>query len=239
MNNVKNFNCFIQIFANSLFALTLLFLPSRGIASLIEEYVPPQNQESVSQRRTNGGGSRGCNQSMPSKSLTLIVPQNGIAHQTTMSRPQFFVAINTIPEGDLQFTLTEPGVAKPLVKQKLSINRQGIWQIDLPKKIALETGKIYFWNLVFFCVDGDDQSTEQLVRAAIKRVPLSSELSQKLQQASQPTEKAQTFATAGIWYDALLWAKQSHSTTETTSYWQQLLNEVNLNHLKHTSFVID
>lgn len=223
------------VFASSLSALTL-FLPSRGVAGFLGEYIPPppQNQESVAQIRTHGGGSRGCDRSMPPKSLTMIVPQDGIAHQTTMSRPQFFVAIDTIPQGNLQFTLIEPGVAKPLVDRKMAVNRRGIWQIELPKEVSLETGKIYLWNLVFFCADGGEQSAEQLVRAAVKRVPISPQLSQKLEQTSQLEEKAQTFAMEGIWYDALLFAKQSHST----NYWQQLLNGVNLNHLEHKSFVM-
>ena len=196
-------------------------LSSPGIAGALGSYRPPTNSTPVTQRRSNGGGARGCGQdSLPPDSVDLLVLGEAVAHRTVSPEPSFFFSVNQLPSSPLRFTLVEPGVPEPLVEHYLTVDQLGIWRIDMPSNVELAQGKTYFWNLVISC-EGDQ--TDQVIRAGVERVAPPSTLPQALSQADEPGEIAAAYAQSGIWYDALATAHQSEVESD---YFSQLLKMV-------------
>ena len=209
------------------------FLPlisKLAVASLLEGYNPPTTSESIDQRTTVGSGTRSlsCQKLFKKGSLTLLVPPEEIVHHTVSSHPSFYLyaqATSTVP---LKFSLVipEPTAKNPIVEGTLVIERPGVYQIQLPAEVELETGQVYLWRIGIPCGD-NPQKIEQVIKAAVKRVPVSAQLSTQLELANSPLEKAQSYASSGIWYDAFsLAVKQAQYSSESVDYVRKLGQEV-------------
>ena len=193
-------------------------------------YNPPSS-EKIDQRRTVGSGSRShCQSPLVKDSLTLLVPSEEVVHYTTSSNPSFYVYAKTSVTVPLRFDLVipEPINDNPLVEKILPISRPGVYQIKLPTQVKLETERVYVWQIGIPC-SNNPQQINQVLQAAVKRVPVSDQLAHRLQLADSPLEEAQIYASSGIWYDALSSADdQDPEPAKSVNYVQILVQEVGI-----------
>jgi hypothetical protein len=161
-------------------------------------YVPPTRRPPKSTQAT---GSRGCAQSRQSQpvTLTLLVPRDhdGV---TISGHPTFFWDVSA-PVA-MAFALTERGLVKPLFEQQIQPQAAGTVQLKMPQNLPeLVSGREYRWSVTLIC-NSDRPSANGFVQSWIKRVPNTSELTQKIA-ASSERDRALIYAEAGLWYDAL------------------------------------
>ncbi len=124
--------------------------------------------------------------------------------------------------------IPEPNADNPLVEKKLVLDQPGIQEIKLPDTVKLETGQVYLWQIGVPC-SNDPTTIAQVLKAGVKRVPISEELDNQLTFADSPLEKARIYSSNGIWYDALIWAEQDPDSLASTKYIQKLLEGEKIN----------
>ena len=145
--------------------------------NIFGNYNPPTTKE-VDQTRISGSGSRGlCQNPIPKDSLILLIPEEEIAHQTISSNPSFYFYAKTAPTVPLKFNLIipEPNANNPITKKTLKLKQPGLHKIELPSSIELEYDQIYLWQIGIPC-SNNTARLSQVLRGAVKRVPLSEEL---------------------------------------------------------------
>ena len=180
-------------------------------AGLLGDYTPNSDPMVVRQRRTLGSGSRlGCRSNLPEKSIELLVPPSEVVHQTNSPNPSFFLHSKVASNLPFKFTLVNPQVDQPLVEQTFSLSEPGIKQIKLPKSTKLEEGTVYLWYVAIPCVQ-NTQQYQEVLGAAIERVPVTRKVKTQLQLANTTDEKAAVYARNGIWYEAVDLAVQDSS----------------------------
>ena len=169
------------------------------------QYAPPNRG---TPKRTQGTGSRGCNQSLP-VSLNLLVP-NDHNGQTISGHPTFYWYVSDKVSVPVEFALVQPGVAKPLFVQQIQVEKGGMMQVTLPKTLPeLATGQKYRWSVSLVC-DSNRPSNNVFVQSWIERVSANADLTRNisaLQANGNPTnllqEQGRIYARAGLWYNAL------------------------------------
>ncbi len=218
-------------FLTSLFLLSPIVTVVNANNLLGKENPPPPEKEKIDQRRTLGSGSRSnCQSTWTKDSLTLLVPDAQVVHQTTKANPSFYFSAQATSTVPLIFNLVipKPNADNPLVEKKLVLDKPGIQEIKLPDEVKLETGQVYLWQIGVPC-SNDPTTIAQVLKAGVKRVPISEELGNQLTEADSPLEKARIYSSNGIWYDALSWAEQDPDSLASTKYIQKLLEEEKIN----------
>jgi hypothetical protein len=206
-------------------SLLLIFSPvflfiSQARAGLLGEYVASPSARVIDQRRTIGSGSRSdCDSNLPDNSVSLLVPEAGVVHRTSKDRPSLFLNSKIDSKVPFKFTLVNPEVAKPIVEKTMAISSPGIKEIKLPESTKLSQGKTYLWYVAIPC-SNNPQEYQQVLRAGIEKVSLSTKVLNRLQLANTPAETASIYAANGIWYDAL---NSAISSQNNSNYLQQLL----------------
>ncbi len=185
-------------------------------------YVPP-NKDKKQQNAVNSG-SRGC-PSQPAD-ITPLIPKDHIP-TTVSTRPSFLFLVKSKPERTVRFSLVEPGISQPLWEQELTVEKPGVLSVSTPAHVSLKINTKYVWNLVVVC-NPTRPSENWYIRAIVKRISLSQQLAEKLDRANSYYEKASIFALSGIWYDALATSYFAQNESKAISYFQQLLNQINL-----------
>ncbi len=185
-------------------ASTLAQTPKR--ASSVLTYVPPNRGTPT--RGIRGAGSRGC--SLPQASgglnatklvqMTLLVPGDHIG-QTVSSHPSFYWHVSTVPSVPMEFSLVQPGVAQPLLVKQVMITKPGVVELTLPaNQPGLEVGKRYRWSVALVC-NADRRSNDIFAQSWIERV--ASDRAPAQVTSMSPTQRAEAYAQAGLWFDAL------------------------------------
>ena len=220
-----------------IFALTLspVLIPSLNLKATTpstSRYVPPPTD--APPQRLTSGGSRGC-QELVNSSVTLLVPPSHFP-TTTSSHPTFFLHLENIPRRALLLTVVEPGIVEPVFAQKLTLKQSGLVSIKLPQgSRGLEAGKEYYWTVSLLC-NQKRPSQNAYARAAIKRIPLTAGIAQKLISNPDNLAKAQIYAQSGIWYDALASSYQAYSEAPhqpaINAYFWQLLAQIGLQDIR-------
>ncbi len=213
-----------QAFSPSLATLDLMppALASDGI-----RYRPPKLKRAI---RTAGTGSRSLSCDRASRTtLTLLVPDNHVG-LTTEARPTFLASVSGVKSAE--FSLVEPGVAKPIFVQTVQPNAQGLVRVEMPKTAPeLVAGKEYRWSLAVVC-NPRRPSEDIYTQSLIQRIQLASATQQQLTTAKSDQERGRIYADAGIWYDALAVLSQGNANPATSAANQDfatLLNQVGLN----------
>lgn len=192
-------------------SLALVITPA-ALAS----YVPPSDQKPVPperrsdggttrvERRSDGGTIRGCN-TQEEMSLTLLAPQNHVG-QTISQRPTFAWFLRGSGSFEVKFTIYElvPGSNLKEIHTNSFQSSSGIMKLapfskDEP---GLEVGKDYVWRVVVYCEPGKPSMGFD-EWASIKVVEMPPALPSQLDKAATSAEKANIYAKAGLWYDAL------------------------------------
>jgi hypothetical protein len=206
-------------------------------------YVPPVTRNP---RRSQGSGSRGCDESLPGDLVTLLIPSKDYTAQTTLGHPTFFWHLSQAVSVPMKFSLVEPGVAQPLFVKQIDSPQAGIVQLELPKdRPQLVNGKIYSWSVSLVC-NAKRPSANPYFYSWIERVPLPPALEEQLSAKAGNSsglmgipatvsslairDRAALYAQAGLWYDALaVIATQSpNSRTSLSEDFLTLLDQVGL-----------
>lgn len=162
-------------------------------------YVPPSRRGAPA--RTQGGGSRGCEQeSVP---VTLLAPPDHVG-LTTQARPKLFwysVNDSMLP---MQISLVEPGVSEPIWMTRVPTGSAGFNSIQIPDTIPeLVVGRRYRWTVTRLC-NVRRPSNNTYARGWVERIVPPGRVSN--QASLSPAEQVQASAEAGIWYDAVTYA---------------------------------
>ncbi len=203
--------------------LTLFSIPAvaqtQKRARSVLTYVPPNRGTPT--RGIRGAGSRGCSLPLASSGLdagklgqvTLLVPGDHVG-QTTASHPSFFWHMSVAPSVPMEFSLVQPGVAKPLLVKQISVTKPGVVELALPSdQPGLEVGKRYRWSVALVC-NADRRSNDVFAQSWIERVATDG-LGQQVVNAT-PTQQIEAYAKAGLWYDALRIAAMANATSSVS-----------------------
>ena len=223
--------------------LAIFDLGPATFANNMQGYVPPKDRGRS--QRTEGAGSRGCNQAVPI-SLRLLAPNDHVA-ATVLGHPSFLWYVSKIPTTPMRFTLVEPGIVKPLLEEWVKVDKPGIVQLHLPTKVQeLEIGKQYKWSVSIVC--NQERPSENIyARAWIERVPKELDLVQNLAAATNGSQRATIYAKSGIWFDAIAITYSvflAHpSDEESYAYFYTLLAQIGLSQLalreKHQAAILN
>lgn len=202
-----------------------------------KQYIPPV---ATNPRRTIGSGSRGCRQSLTNDLVTLLIPSEEYAGQTTSGHPTFFWYLSEPVPVSMRFALVEPGVAQPLFEKQIDSPKVGIIQLQVPKdRPELQTGRTYKWSVTLVC-NTKRPSANPVFISWIERVSVPAALEPQLPstpaKSNVPTQvlrdRAWSYAEAGLWYDALAAMSQvptaNSNDLATNDDFRALLEQVGL-----------
>lgn len=114
-------------------------------------------------------------------------------------------------------------------------NSSGIVKLVL-KGANLEPNKTYSWSFMPFCY-GDGGMAETIgieVKGNFQRTSLSTDDSERLQQANTPLQRAEIYAGAKVWNETLTLALETSKTAPQE--WRALLESVQLNDLAQAPY---
>ncbi len=199
-----------------------------AIAGIIRGYIPPFNRPFL--QRTEGSGTRrGCEQAKEVY-LQLLVPKDHVA-LSIAEHPAFLFYLSELPTLPVRFTLIEVGKPEPILEKQIKVDKPGVVQLALPTNAPkLHENKQYQWTVSLIC--NQKHPAENIyAQAKFERVPIPPKLQQRIK-VSEQSQKAEIYAQAGIWYDAVANLYQAHiahpnSKAITLDFWE-LLNQANL-----------
>ena len=181
-------------------------LPFNGSASDLLNYDIPDDAEVIDQSRTVWTSFRICRGEslFPPKSLTFLAPKEEVEYYTISSNPSLYLYAQATSNIPIDYTLVIPKPYKnnPITKGTLLIDKPGIYQIKIPDNIKLEIDEIYLLQIGIPCKE-NPKKLGQVLRLAVKRIPMSSSLAEKLESTEMSLKKAKIYAEEGIWYEAL------------------------------------
>ena len=138
--------------------------------------------------------------------LTILASRNYVG-RTISRHPTFawFVPRDSASK-PMKFTIYElvPG-GKPKEVRRISLqSSSGIMKLSplLENEPGLQPGKEYFWQVVIHC-DPDNPSGDLVSEASVEVVGMPTAVQSKLNKAVNSVEKANIYAEAGLWYNAL------------------------------------
>jgi hypothetical protein len=157
----------------------------------------PQVTGAPSVRVTGGSRGTGLNE------ITLDVLAPDEVGTTTLEAPSLFWFQSKPADAKFELTLLQENKAKPLVQVKIDrSSKAGIQRLKLSDHgVKLLPGVEYQW-VVALITDPENRSSDLIASGVIKRIVPAADVKDKVAK-SKPTELAQVYAEAGIWYDAL------------------------------------
>jgi hypothetical protein len=191
----------INIKLATICVLSLLLIVTPAV---LAGYVPGDRKPVPPERRSDGGTTRGCSGGgMP---LTVLASVNYVG-RTISRHPTFawFVPGDSTSK-PIKFTIYEwvPG-AKPKQVHQISLQSSpGIMKLSpfSNSELELQQEKQYLWQVVINC-DPDNPSGDLVSEANIEVVAMPAAVQSKLNKAVNSVEKANIYAEAGLWYNAL------------------------------------
>lgn len=215
-------------------SLALIPLNFAVNAEIVENYVPP---DSPSPQRTKGAGSRGGCPRYTNTNFYLLAPDDHVA--VTVSDPPTILAYVSKPGIPFVVTLAEANAINPLYKKNLTSVREGIIKIEIPKNKSwkMKAGSKYRLTFSLSC-NRKRLSENPYAQVDFRYVSASTSLQRELQ--VEPSERAEIYARAGIWYDALassyrdVIATNQNDFTSNSDYFAYLLQEIGSGKLADT-----
>jgi hypothetical protein len=199
----------IQCFSNKRLNIKLITSFTLSLALIVTpaalaDYVPGDQKPVPSDRRSDGGTTRGCSGgNMP---LTVLASRNYVG-RTSSQHPTFawFVPPDSASK-PMQFTIYEwvPGRRPKEVRQMSLQSSPGIMTLSpfSDSEPGLQPRKEYLWQVVIHC-DPDNPSGDLVSQASIEVVEIPAAVQRELNTAVNSAEKANIYAKAGLWYNAL------------------------------------
>ncbi|MDM3847096.1 MAG: DUF928 domain-containing protein [Aphanizomenon gracile PMC638.10] len=189
--------------------------------------------------RVVGASTRGCLNSVSSLDgknhqleLTALTAMSDTDNSqlTTSNHPTFFFYIpkTAEPIQSLKFVLRDEADEPLYTKNFKTPPQGGIFSIKVPDNHSLQTGQKYTWILSANCPNSGNKS-ELSLTGAIKVVK-DDNLSDAIQQTSNPIEQVMLYAASGIWENAITTLadlrRQKPNDPTVQDYWEQLLTSV-------------
>lgn len=189
--------------------------------------------------RVVGASTRGCLNSVSSLDgknhqleLTALTAMSDTDNSqlTTSNHPTFFFYIpkTAEPIQSLKFVLRDEADEPLYTKNFKTPPQGGIFSIKVPDNHSLQTGQKYTWILSANCPNSGNKS-ELSLTGAIKVVK-DDNLSDAIQQTSNPIEQVMLYAASGIWENAITiladLRRQKPNDPTVQDYWEQLLTSV-------------
>ncbi|PPS45662.1 DUF928 domain-containing protein [Chroococcidiopsis sp. TS-821] len=187
--------------------------------AVVAEYVPPKDQKPPTSR-TTGTVTRtgGCRRDQQT-TLTALAPQKHTG-QTVSSHPTFAWFVPDAESYPLEFRLYryEAGGDRTIIRKIQLQSQRGIMSLALPVDTPpLVVGQRYNWQVILLC-NPNRPSSAIVAGADLDVVATPNNLATILATANNPQQKVNTYASAGLWYDAL-----STALTTTTNKASQRL----------------
>jgi hypothetical protein len=193
----------------------------------LADYAPGDQKPVPSDRRSDGGTTRGCSGGgMP---LTVLASRNYVG-RTISRHPTFawFVPPDSASK-PMQFTIYEwvPGDKPKEVRKRFLQSSPGIMKLSpfSENEQGLQPGKEYSWQVVIRC-DPDNPSGDLVGEASIEVVEMPPAVPSKLNKAVNSVEKANIYAQAGLWYSALDEALKLAQASKLGEVGSTLLNDL-------------
>ena len=216
----------VKLVTSCALSLALIVTPAA-----LADYVAGDQKPVPPDRRSDGGTTRGMTRGcsgggMP---LTVLASRNYVG-RTISSHPTFawFVPGDSVSK-PMQFTIYEwvpGGNAKEVRKISLQ-SSPGIMKLSpfSENEQGLQPGKEYSWQVVIHC-DPDNASGDLWSRASIEVVEMPPAVQSKLNKAVNSAEKANIYAEAGLWYNALDEALKLAQASKLGEVGSTLLNDL-------------
>lgn len=212
--------CFILI--HILLALPAQSLPNEWKVSVEFPPVPDRGAPD----RTAGAGTRGA---FP---LIALSPTNNIV-TTVSGNPTLFAYIPKTRAQEAEFAVYDEEGNTVYQEQLALPETSGIVKLSLPEEICLQVGKDYTWEVTMIS-DPENPDWNPSLQGWIQRTELNPDLEARLEDAD-PLEKAELYAQASIWSEAINILAQLRDTHPEE--WEELLSSVNLGELAQAPLV--
>ena len=178
--------------------------PSRATGAGGTRYVPPVHPSRPSRSVGSTGTRGGCGKATDTSLIALApVSHNG---QTVSAHPTFVWYVTDQSTSWVEFALYEidaRGDYKRLYRQQLESTQDRIRQFTLPEDVpGLSDRQTYLWQVALLC-DPGNPARDRLAKATIDVVALPPSLKAALAQTPDHLKRADLYAQAGLWYDAL------------------------------------
>lgn len=154
---------------------------------------------------TMSGGRRGTpfaacalDDEQPDPAITLLVPDGGV-NLTTEATPTLSWFIESENQVSMEFVLSDPESANPVYSKQLQ-SGTGLVEVTLPESAALDVGTPYRWTVFVDC-EGGDYTIH--ARSFVERMAVDGMADGMLSAGASSLERANFYASNGIWYDAL------------------------------------
>jgi Domain of Unknown Function (DUF928) len=225
----------LQNFGNSTFLTSCLLCLSLGVANTaIAEYKKPPGTRNDAPKAENTiiTGTRGkgsCSEQATTK-LTALAPYSHPG-QSANSHPTLAWHIPDTEPYPVLFKLYEydatqrNGKGKTIAKETLSAT-PGIMSYTLPPDSpGLKVGKKYIWQIVLVC-NPNSPSQSLVVDTEINIVNQSAEIEAQLNNISNSITKAEIYAEAGLWYDALAQVVVTPDAPQAKAFTTELIEQL-------------
>jgi Domain of Unknown Function (DUF928) len=161
-------------------------------------------------RRSQGSGSRGCDQGDLAE-VTLLIPSQDVAGQTVLGHPSFFLYLPKSVSVPIKFTLSRPGGIDPIYETEITAPEAGITKLELPTdRPELSADDMYMWSVMLVCNE-KRPSANPYYFSWVERVSETPALAEELAAATTDRDRAAIYARSGAWYDALATLYQARS----------------------------
>ena len=171
----------------------------------LAEFKPPSDQHPPNPNDIGSTTTRGGCSGNDETVLTALAPHSHIG-KTVSSHPTFAWFVPDSQSFSMEFQLYEydaTGTPQLIGKSDNLISSPGIMTFSLPEhQPGLQIGRRYFWQVILKC-NSYRPSANLFVRTPIERVSLPNSLDITLDRAGDRLERANLYAEAGLWYDAL------------------------------------
>ncbi|MEH2247777.1 DUF928 domain-containing protein [Nostoc sp.] len=197
------------------------------ISAALGSYAPGNQKPVPKDRRSDGGTTRGC--SGGDIPLTVLASGNYVG-RTISQHPTFawFVPRDSASK-PMKFTIYEwvPSGKPKEVRNRSLQSSPGIMKLSpfLENEPGLQAGKEYFLQVVIQC-DPDNPSGDLVDEASIEVVGMPAAVQSKLNKAVNSVEKANIYAKAGLWYNALDEALKLAQASKLGEVGSTLLNDL-------------
>lgn len=221
----------IKILTSSALILTLILTPA-----VLASYAPGDQKPVPPERRSDGGTTRGCSGgNMP---LTVLASVNYVG-RTISQHPTFaWFVPNDSTSKPIKFTIYEwvPGAKPKQVRQMSLQSSPGIMKLSpfSNSEQGLQQEKQYLWQVVINC-DPDNPSGDLVSEANIEVVAMPAAVQSKLNKSVNNVEKANIYAQAGLWYNALDEALKLASASKLGEVGSTLLKELAMSEAPKTT----
>ncbi|MEL6555007.1 MAG: DUF928 domain-containing protein [Cyanobacteria bacterium J06621_11] len=131
----------------------------------------------------------------PDPTITLLAP-DGQVNLTTKAQPTLSWFLETDSTVNMEFMLSD-GISEEPVHVEQIQSEGGLVELSLPESAALKAGITYRWTVFVEC-DGGEYFIH--ARSFVERTE---EMDTAMASNIAPVERADAYASQGIWYDAL------------------------------------